>query len=150
MALGKMALRPLPLLGGIALIVSTFLSWMKALEAFAFPSVNGWDIGLPILWTITNPGDQPRIGLIALIVGIVALGAVIIPKGGRALAAATGMLGVVIAGLYVIQVIRFWGQDPVNASAGDVLSNAIGIGPWIALGGGILLLIGALIPDRRG
>ena len=77
--------------------------------------MNGWDVGLPILWSITNPGDQPRIGLILLIVGIVALAAAFIPKAGRGLAAFTGLLGVVIGGLYVIQVIRFWGQDPINA-----------------------------------
>jgi hypothetical protein len=149
-ALGKMALRPLPLIGAIALIVATFLSWMKALDAFGTGSVNGWDIGLPILWTITNPGDQPRLGLILLIVGIVALGAAFIPKAGRALAAITGLLGLVIGGLYTIQVIRFWGQDPINASASDTLGNAVGIGPWIALAGGVLLLIGAMIPERRG
>lgn len=148
-AMGKLALRPLPLVGAIALIVATFLSWMKALEAFATGSVNGWDLGLPILWTISNPGDQPRIGLILLIVGIIALGAALIPKAGRALAAITGLLGLVIGGLYVIQVIRYWGQDPINASAGDTLSHAVGIGPWIALAGGVLLLIGAIIPDRR-
>jgi len=149
MALGGLALRPLPLIGAIALIVATFLSWMKGLEAFAFPSVNGWDVGLPILWTITNPGDQPRIGLILLIVGIVALAAAFIPRIGRALAAFTGLLSIVIGGLYVLQVIRFWGQDPVNAGAGDTLSHAVGIGPWVALAGGLLLLIGAMIPERR-
>ncbi len=150
MALGKMALRPLPLIGAIALIVATFLSWMKALEAFGTESFNGWDTQLAILWTITNPGDQPRIGLILLIVGIVALGAAFIPKAGRALAAITGLLGLVIGGLYTFQVIRFWGQDPINASAGDTLGNAVGIGPWVALAGGVLLLIGAMIPERRG
>ena len=148
-ALGGMALRPLPLIGAIALIVATFLSWMKALEAFTTPSVNGWDVGLPILWSITNPGDQPRIGLILLIVGIVALAAAFIPKTGRGLAAFTGLLGIVISGLYVLQVIRFWGQDPINAGAGDTLSHAIGIGPWVALAGGVLLLIGAMVPERR-
>gem|GEM_PF-1810379 len=149
MALGPLALRPLPLLGAIALIVATFLSWMKALQAFGTGSVNGWDIGLPILWNITNPGDQPRIGLILLIVGIVALAAAFLPKGGRALAGVTGLLGLIIGGLYVIQVIRFWGQAPINAGAGDVLSNAVGIGPWVAIGGAVLLLVGALLPERR-
>ena len=149
MALGGLALRPLPLIGAIALIVATFLSWMKALSAFGTPSVNGWDVGLPILWNITSPGDQPRIGLILLIVGIVALAAAFIPKAGRGVAAFCGLLGLVISGLYVIQVIRFWGQDPVNAGAGDTLSNAVGIGPWVALAGAVLLLIGATIRDRR-
>jgi hypothetical protein len=37
----------------------------------------------------------------------------------------------------------------VSASAGDVLSNVVGIAPWVALGGALLLLIGAFIPDRR-
>jgi SH3-like domain-containing protein len=149
MARGGLALRPLPLLGGIALIVATFLTWMKALEAFMTPSFNGWDVGLPILWNITSPGDQPRIGLIVLILGIVALAAAFIPKAGRGLAAFTGLLGLVVSGLYIVQVIRLWGQEPINAGAGDTLSHAVGIGPWIALAGAVLLLIGAMIPERR-
>jgi SH3-like domain-containing protein len=145
-ALGKFALRPLPLIGAIALIVATFLSWIKTTGITG--SVGGWDVGLPILWNTNNPGDQPRIGLILLIVGIIGLAAAFIPKTGRGLAAFTGLLGIVIGGLYVIQVIRLF-SNLAGASAGDTLSHAIGIGPWVALAGGVLLLIGAMIPERR-
>lgn len=147
------ALRPLPLVGGIALIVATFLAWSKGLAigsvGLSWESANGWDWPLGFLWNMNNWGNQPRIGLVVLIIGIVGLGAAFIPRMGRALAAFAGVLGAVVGALYVVQLIRFFGQDGVNASAGDVLGNALGIGPWIALGGALLLLIGALIPDRR-
>jgi len=146
MALGGLALRPLPLIGAIALIVATFLSWIKATDMFA--SSDGWDVGLPILWSITNPGDQPRIGLILLIVGIIGLAGALIPKAGRGLAAFTGLLGIVISGLYIVQVVRLFDRS-LGAGAGDTLSHAIGIGPWVALAGAVLLLIGAMIPERR-
>jgi hypothetical protein len=147
MALGGLALRPLPLIGAVVLIVATFLPWLRS--TLFTPSANGWDLGLPILWNITNPGDQPRIGLILLIVGIIALAGAFVPKGGRGVAAAMGVLGVVIGGLYLIQVIRLFGQPPISAGAGDTLGHAIGFAPWIALAGGVLLLVGSLIPERR-
>ncbi|MFH1329906.1 MAG: SH3 domain-containing protein [Actinomycetota bacterium] len=146
LALGGLALRPLPLVGAIALIVATFLSWIKATGITG--SVGGWDVGLPILWNIDNPGDQPRIGLILLIVGIIGLAAAFIPRAGRGLAAFTGLLSIVIGGLYALQVIRFFDRL-AGATAGDTLSHAIGIGPWVALAGGLLLLIGAMLPERR-
>jgi SH3-like domain-containing protein len=152
-ALGGMALRPLPLIGAIALIVATFLSWNRAVTLAAtgdfFPSLKGWDWPLGFLWSINNPGNQPRIGLIVLILGIVGLAAAFIPKAGRGLAAIAGALGVVVSGLYIIQLIRFFGQESAAASARDTLGNALGIAPWIALAGGVLLLIGAMIPERR-
>ena len=151
-ARGGFTIRPLPLVGGIALIVATFLAWTKAVVALggaAWPSANGWDFPFAFLWEIDTPGDQPRLGLILLIVGILALGTAFIPRIGRGLAALTGVLGAAIGGVYIFQVTRFWGRDPVSASAGDVLSNVVGIAPWVALGGALLLLIGAFIPDRR-
>jgi hypothetical protein len=135
------------LIGAVVLIVATFLPWLRS--TLFTPSANGWDLGLPILWNITNPGDQPRIGLILLIVGIIALAGAFVPKGGRGVAAAMGVLGVVIGGLYLIQVIRLFGQPPISAGAGDTLGHAIGFAPWIALAGGVLLLVGSLIPERR-
>ncbi|MBM3696448.1 MAG: hypothetical protein FJW79_11030, partial [Actinobacteria bacterium] len=147
LALGPLALRPLPLVGGIALIVASFLPWLKGI--FGASSTGGWNTPFQVLWNTTSPGDQPRMGLIVLIVGIIALAAGVIPKAGRALAAITGVLAAVIGALYIVQVIRLF-SNQLGASAGDVLNNAIGIAPWIALGGALLLLIGALIPDRRG
>ena len=147
MALGGLALRPLPLIGAIALIVATFLPWLKGL--FGESSAGGWDTPFQILWDTSSPiSDQPRMGLIVLIVGIIALAAAFIPKVGRPLAAFTGVLGIVIGGLYVLQLVRFFGNE-LDATAGDVLSNALGIAPWICLAGGLLLLIGAMIPERR-
>lgn len=146
MALGGLALRPLPLLGGIALVVAMFLDWVKAL--FGTAGANSWDVGLPILWSINNPGDQPRIGLILVFLAVGGLAAGIIPRMGRGISAVVGVLTALVGSLYIIQVIRLFSEQ-LNASAGDTLANAIGIGPWIALGGGLLLLVGALIPERR-
>ena len=83
---------------------------------------------------MNDPGNQPRIGLIVLIIGIVAVAAAFLPAFGRGLAAITGALTAVVGALFIVQLVRYFGQDGVNAGAGDVLSNAVGIAPWIALG----------------
>jgi hypothetical protein len=140
MNIGGLAIRPVPLLGGALLIVATFLSWLD----FGVSS-NGFDVPLAFLWDTGGTGD-PRLGLITLILGIAAVLLALVRQVPARLATVLGGLGVVVGVLFIIQVIR--AIDEIGGSTGDAF-DALGIAPWFALAGGVLLLIGAFLSERR-
>ncbi len=144
MALGGLRLQPLLLVGGIALIVASFLGWLRPVLGGA----NGWDVPFGILWNSSGP-SHPRLGLLALILGIIAIGGSFLARQiAGAVGIVGGVLGALISGLYLFQMVRAL-SDSYGASASDSLGNAIGIGPWVALGGAALLLVGGIVAMSR-
>lgn len=144
MALGGLRLQPLLLVGGIALIVASFLGWLRPVLGGA----NGWDVPFGVLWNSSGP-SHPRLGLLALILGIIAIGGSFLARQvAGAVGIVGGVLGALISGLYLIQMVRAL-SDSYGASASDSLGNAIGIGPWVALGGAVLLLVGGIVALSR-
>ncbi len=134
LALGGLKIRPLPLIGGIALIVSTFLNWLQ------MGSSNGFDIGLPFLWGgWEHGGDDPNLGIFTLIIGIGAVLLAVLPRTSVGVIRLLGLLTVVIAVVFAVQMM-LWAGD-LGGGAGDAFTDGMSYAPYVALGGGILMLL---------
>ncbi|OFW54746.1 MAG: hypothetical protein A2V75_05580 [Actinobacteria bacterium RBG_16_70_17] len=134
LALGGLKIRPLPLIGGIALIVSTFLNWLQ------MGSSNGFDIGLPFLWGgWEHGGDDPKLGIFTLIIGIGAVLLAVLPRTSVGVIRLLGLLTVVIAVVFAVQMM-LWAGD-LGGGAGDAFTDGMSYAPYVALGGGILMLL---------
>jgi SH3-like domain-containing protein len=130
---GSMVLRPLPLVGGIAVIIATFLNWMQ------MGSSNGFNVGLPFLWGgWEHGGDGPDLGIFTLTVGIGALLLAILPRTSLPLLRALGSISVVIAVVFAIQVMLMAGD--LGGNALDAFSDGMSFGPYLTLAGGLLML----------
>jgi len=133
-ALGGLKIRPLPIIGGIALIVATFLNWLQ------MGSSNGFNIGLPFLWGgWEHGGDGPDLGIFTLIIGIGALLLAVLPRTSAPVIRLLGLIAVVIAVVFAIQVM-LWAGD-MGGGAADAFSDGMSYAPYVALGGGILMLL---------
>ncbi|HSQ37063.1 MAG TPA: SH3 domain-containing protein [Acidimicrobiia bacterium] len=134
LALGGLKIRPLPLIGGIALIVATFLNWLQ------LGSSNGFNIGLPFLWGgWEHGGDAPDLGIFTLIIGIGAVLLAVLPRTSVPAIRVLGVLAVVIAVVFAVQVM-LWAGD-IGGGAGDAFTDGMSYAPYVALAGGILMLL---------
>jgi SH3-like domain-containing protein len=134
LALGGLKIRPLPLLGGIALIVATFLNWLQ------LGSSNGFNVGLPFLWGgWEHGGDAPDLGIFTLIIGIGAVLLAVLPRTSLPALRVLGLIAVVIAVVFAVQVM-LWAGD-VGGGAGDAFTDGMSYAPYVALAGGILMLL---------
>jgi len=131
---GGVQLRPLPLIGAAALLLSAFLPWVSG-----FPSVNSLDIALSFLWDL-NASGSPYLGW--AIIAIAAGGLVVSArkKTSPALMMLLGLLAVGLTGAFLIQMYR--GITDSGGTLGDIF-DWIGFAPWVSLGGGVLLVAGA-------
>ncbi|MBS1195671.1 MAG: hypothetical protein H6R33_391, partial [Actinobacteria bacterium] len=134
MALGGLKIRPLALLGGIAVIVSTFVNWLQ------FGSSNGFNVGLPFLWGgWEKGGDAPDLGIFTLIIGVAAVLLALLPRTSTIAIRVLGILAVVIAVVFAVQVI-LWAGDEGGGFA-DAFKDGLSVAPYVALGGGFLMLL---------
>lgn len=132
MRAGNLSIRLLPLLGGLALIISAFLPW----ESFSQLGldVKPFDLPLAVLWGEGTP-TQPELGLALLIVGALAAALAVIPRAPRPALLTAGIVGAACAVLFFIQLSRV-----ADWNMGDVF-DVLGIGVWITLAGGILVAV---------
>ena len=116
------------------MIVATFLNWLQ------MGSSNGFDIGLPFLWGgWEHGGDDPNLGIFTLIIGIGAVLLAVLPRTSMAAIRLLGLLAVVIAVVFAIQMM-LWAGD-LGGGAGDAFTDGMSYAPYVALGGGILMLL---------
>jgi uncharacterized membrane protein YhaH (DUF805 family) len=114
------------LLGGVLLAAALPLTWTPGLRGVDYP---GYDIVTTLLLTLL-------LFLAALAVAVRRRWSTSFSVTAALLASFWGVL-VVMAAAY-----------PIDSPRGD--SGSIGIGAWVALGGGILGLFGALMSFRSG
>jgi SH3-like domain-containing protein len=132
--LGGLKVRLLPLLGGIALIVATFVNWLQ------MGSSHGFQVGLPFLWGGWEKGaDNPDLGIFTLIIGIGAVLLAVLPRTSAIALRILGILALVIGVVFIVQVI-IWAGD-AGGSVGDAFTDGIGASPYIAVVGGVLMLL---------
>jgi len=132
--LGGLKVRLLPLLGGIALIVATFVNWLQ------MGSSNGFQVGLPFLWGgWEHGGDNPDLGIFTLIIGIGAVLLAVLPRTSAIALRILGIVALVIGVVFIVQVI-LWAGD-MGGSAGDAFTDGISAAPYVAVVGGILMLL---------
>jgi hypothetical protein len=132
--LGGIQLRPLPLIGGAALLLSAFLPWVSG-----FTSVNSLDIALSFLWDL-NASGSPYLGWAIIAIAAGALVASTTKKPVPPLMMLFGLLAVAITGAFLIQMYR--GITDSGGALGDIF-DWIGFAPWVSLGAGIVLMAGA-------
>ncbi len=127
--------KPLSLVGAAVAAVSAFLSWFELFGVGA----NAFDLPVQFLvdYQTTASNDVP-IGLLVLVLVGVAAAAAVLPALGDKLQLVRlmGVALVVVAGVFLVQLAR--AADEVGASFGDLF----GVGPFVTVVGGVLLLIG--------
>lgn len=121
---------PMALAGGVAIVVAALLPW------FGAGSLNALDLPLPVVWDFA--GDSAlKLGTVLIVLGVLGGGLSFVQRtawlrrllGGLTISAVTG---------FTIQVLRF--IDESGGSFGD-LGEAIGAGVYVALAGGIALIV---------
>lgn len=134
------------LIGAIILVVGVFLNWLT-LDAWILGTTT-WT-GLDVFQGAHNLGDTDIkytfVPLVALICGIIALVIMLVPtlKNDEKFQNINNILGIltlVLAIVVVIFGILFYTQEDLT----KVFS--IGIGFWLVIIGGIITMIGGLMP----
>jgi hypothetical protein len=143
----------LTLVGAAAMIVGAFLDW------FAFPEnivPPGADVpgtaGIEWNWSIlysteTDPFDASfftSVGFIAIVLGLLALLGLALRTGW--LTRLAGVLGIVVVILYAITLYRV--PEDQSVPGGFSISQ-IGLGAWIVVAGGLIVLVAGFLGSRR-
>lgn len=144
---GGPAVRPIPLIGGLVMILGAFLSWISVPG-----SPNGFDVPLAVVWKradmwFSQPisPEHPRIGLVILLLGIAVVALSLLPRVSTGVLVMIGGLGLLVGILFFLQIIRVPG-----IAFGDAL-DAPDIGAWLALAGSLGATVGgAVAPIRLG
>lgn len=118
----------LTLLGAAALIVSAFLHWTRNIEASKLTDRGLFQTDFAVRSDIVK-----TVGALAILLGIVAVVGLIDRTGW--LSRLAGALGVVLFVLFAIEVYR------------SAYHN-IQVGAWLALAGGVVLIIGGMLTPR--
>ena len=135
----SLAAAPTALIGGIAIIASTFLAWgdwtyQKALDV---PLVAVYPLSE---WTEWIDWSQPRIGMLLLAAGALAVVAALIPTVRSGLRILAGVVAIVM-GVGVLLSYLIIAEVPF----GDLFDHRL-LGTFVAIAGGIV----ALLPVRQG
>ncbi len=128
----------LGIIGAILMIVGVFLDW-GAFSAYGLININisGWQIA-----TDWSSIDYSYVPLVAFIAGIIALVAMIIPTfvNNEGFKKINNILGIVVLILALVSVIL---DLMFFSKYGDI---GLAIGFWLVLVGGIITLVGGLMP----
>jgi hypothetical protein len=120
------------LIGGIMMVASAFLAWghWSLSTGMDVPFFRLWPLSeISTLWTWT----QPRVGLIMIIVGAVAVLAALLPAIPGGLRVLAGLIGILTGAGALMAVI-------VYGSAGDIADHRL-TGVFVAIVGGIVALV---------
>lgn len=133
------------LLGAALLAFSAWLPWLSGAQR---PRESAYNVPASFLLDSHVSAGGVSLGVVILALGVLGvIGAVL--AGGRFPALGLGVAGVVVAVLYAYQL---------HLSVDDLdralhmrlgLRDVIGVGPFAAAAGGIIVMIGALLPGRR-
>ena len=133
------------LLGAALTAVSGWLTWLTGSRV---PHQSGYDTPARFLFDSHATAGGVSIGVVTLILGVLGvIGAML--AGGRFAAIVLGVASVVVAGLFAYQ-LRISVRDLDRAlRLGLRVRDVIGIGPFAAAAGGVVAIIGALLPGRH-
>ncbi len=134
--LGGIELRPLPLIGAAALLLSAFLPWVSV---FSF---NSLEVPVAFLWdreTLLAP-DAPYLGWVIIGIAVIALALAVMKNPNPPLLSLMGILAVAITGAFLVQMTI--ATTDSGGALGDVF-EFLGIAPWVSLGAGVVLIAGS-------
>jgi len=123
----------LSLAGAAAMVISAFMDWLQAHAAS--------DINIRALWSTNfdHPGNNWLTTIAAVMVGLGLLAIVgMAPRTGW-LTSFAGALGIAAFVMFLVQVYR---------TPGNLTWQDLDPGAWVALGGGIVALIGGFFGTR--
>lgn len=132
-------------LAAVAIVGSAFLNWADFTGTGGTATLKGTDVPVQFLvdkgTTSTSPSLLLLLGIAAALIAI----GLVVPNAQRLSAFVGGALAIVAAVLYCVQVQR--GLDDDISSLKDIdLFDFISIGVYVALAGGIVGLVSALMP----
>jgi drug/metabolite transporter superfamily protein YnfA len=121
------------LIGAVVAGVSTLLNWLD----LGFTSANGFDVPVAFLVDYKTVADSSfTVGLVALVLAVVALAAAFVRQPAMRIAArVAGGLLVLVGLAYMVQMYRV--ADTADVS----LSDLMGVGPLVAIVGGVTVLV---------
>ena len=134
------------IIGAVILIVGVFLTWLSIGDATA----SGWKV-----YTDAKDSDMKYtfVPLLALICGIISLVLMIVPTfmnvdKFKQINVILGLIALILAIVVVICGILFYTQSWTVLGTTIKLTNIykIGIGFWLVLIGGIITMVGGLMP----
>lgn len=136
------------LIGLLGAALVAFSAWLPWLSGPQRPRQSAYDIPASFLLDSHASAGGVSLGVVILIVGVLGvIGAVL--AAGRFPALALGIAGVVVAVLYAYQ-LRLSINDLDRAAHLHLeVRDMIGVGPFATAAGGIIVVIGALLPGRR-
>ena len=140
----------LTLLGAALMILGAFLNWFNFGDVPAgaqVPGGAGTELNWSIFYSTENPFGTPEdpqgfltsAGLIVIVLGLLALLGLALSTGW--LTRLAGALGIVAIVAYAITLYR--------VQEDDLGIGEIGIGAWMVLAGGLIVVIGGFLGSRR-
>jgi Ca2+/Na+ antiporter len=133
-------------LGAALTAVSGWLTWLTGSQA---PHQSGYDTPAKFLLDSHTTAGGVTLGVVMLIIGVLGMIAAILAHG-RVPAIALGVVSVVVAGLFVYQLRLAVHELNRTTQLALQVRDVIGIGPFAAAAGGVVAVIGALLPLRHG
>ena len=133
------------LLGAALVVLSGWLAWLSGPRT---PRQSGYDIPARFLLDSHASAGGVNLGVVILVTGVLAaIGSVL--AAGRFPALALGIVAIVVAGLFAYQL--HLSVDDLNRTThlGLQVRDVIGAGPLAAAAGGVMVVIGALLPGRK-
>jgi hypothetical protein len=140
----------LALIGAVAVIVSIFLKWEDLSSAGRLQTARAKDVPVQFLFDYTTGAKDPSLVLIlAASAAMILVGVLLATQlpGGRVLAWFGAALAIAIAAMYGFQVHQALRALHLGKQIG--VTDFIGIGPYVTFGGGILALVGVMLPAPR-
>jgi hypothetical protein len=141
----------LTLLGAAAIIGGAFLEWLRfpdeILQQAAAASIEVPNAGTELSWSIfysatSDPTDATfftSAGFVAIVLGLLALLGLALRTGW--LTRLAGVLAIVAIVAYAITLFR--------VAEEDISISNLGLGAWIVLAGGLVVLIAGFLGSRR-
>jgi hypothetical protein len=124
----------LTLLGAAGLVIGGLLVWVRPASRV------GTEIPVRFLWSTTGADTTAfvqTVGFVAVVLGLLAIVGLAFRSGW--LTRMAGVLGIVEFVLFAITISR---------ADGSSFPDAVGVGAWLALAGGIVALAGGLLGTR--
>lgn len=121
------------LAGAAALIVAAFVEWVRP------EGIAGADLSYRVFFDADFGTDAPFLrsaGFVAIVIGLVAIVGLASRSGW--ITRLAGALGIIAFALYAITLYRMDAELP----------EALGVGAWVMLGGGLLTMFGGFFARR--
>jgi hypothetical protein len=147
----SVAITPKQVLGtlaAVAIVVSGFLEWVD-FTGVAGSTGKGTDVPAEFLVNKATDSTSPSI-LLLLAIAAALIGIGVLIPGAHRFSTIVGAVGaIVVAVLFCMQVQRSLDGYPSSLGAGN-FPDYVSVGAYLALVGGIVGIVAALIPSRSG